>query len=983
MQKEKYSTAQKFFLSAFEQYKDQNTILSSRSQYYIAYCAVRLFNDDAEYYTLKFIGENPDDPLVNEAYFNLAGYFYARKKWNKSLEYYERTDIEKLTRDQWSELYFKQGYAYFSLKEFGKARVAFYHIIDLDTKYTSPALYYYSHIHYDEENYQTALKGFLRLMKDKTFGPVVPYYIVQIYYKQGRYQEITEFAPGIIDNVTEKRLPEVTRILAAAYAHLGKYPESLPYYTIYLDSASTVTKEDKYEAGYAFYKAEQYGEAITILGEISSTNSELGQNAAYYLADCFLKTGDKPNARLAFQSAAAMNFDPAIEQDALFNYAMISYELGSDPFNEAIRAFQEFIDKYPESKRIDEAYRFLIQAYMNARNYGLAMASLERANLMSDELKAAYQKIAFYRGVELFNNLDYPASIILFDKSLTQGDYDKLLKARALFWKAEALYRTEKYPQAVQNYKLFKNVPAAYTLEEYDLIDYNLGYAYFHQEDFGSAIEFFRTFVSAASEKHAREKGDALNRIGDGYYAKKDYYAAADFYTRSIDYNQTDVEYAMLQLGICQGLINKDIQKIKTLQDLAEKYPRSIYADDALHEMAQSYIKLQNTERAIEKLKLITTDYATSVFAPAAYVQTGLLYYNVNNNELALKYYQEAVRLFPGTQEAQDALVGMKNIYVDQNQVDEYFRYVNSLGESAPVISASEQDSLSYISAEKIYMAGNCENAAESFEKYISSFPEGAYLLKANFYKGDCYYQKKEFDKALLSFNYILGEPLNMFTEQALLGAARIEMRNKDYDKARQHYLNLIQNFSNPSNAKEARIAIMRADFGQKNYPEALKSAREVSALTKLSPEVEREAIFIIAKSLQETGRDVLAIEEYKKISDEVMSAEGAEAKYQLAKLYYDRKEYAAAEKVILDFSEKTTPHEYWIARSFILWADIFAVKKEYFQAIQTLQSIIDYYEVPDDGILELAKTKKTEIIQIQEMNEQPADKEDVEINIE
>ena len=70
-------------------------------------------------------------------------------------------------------------------------------------------------------------------------------------------------------------------------------------------------------------------------------------------------------------------------------------------------AFEEFIRLYPESKRVDEAYRYLVQSYLNARNYRLALESLEKADLRSDELKTAYQKIAFYRGVELFNNLDY------------------------------------------------------------------------------------------------------------------------------------------------------------------------------------------------------------------------------------------------------------------------------------------------------------------------------------------------------------------------------------------------------------------------------------------------------------------------------------------------------------------------------------------------------------------------------------------------
>jgi DUF1009 family protein len=47
------------------------------------------------------------------------------------------------------------------------------------------------------------------------------------------------------------------------------------------------------------------------------------------------------------------------------------------------------------------------------------------------------------------------------------------------------------------------------------------------------------------------------------------------------------------------------------------------------------------------------------------------------------------------------------------------------------------------------------------------------------------------------------------------------------------------------------------------------------------------------------------------------------------------------------------------MAKSFLLWADIFRDKGDNFQATQTLQSLIDFYEKTDDGILEEANTKK------------------------
>ncbi|MGD2034852.1 MAG: tetratricopeptide repeat protein, partial [Bacteroidales bacterium] len=876
LEKEKFNTAQKFFERSLETYGNTDSELRTLSQYYIAYCAVRLFNEDSEFLTMEFIRKNPESPLINEALFNLAGYFYARKKWKDAVTYYNQSDPDKLTRDQWAEYYFKLGYSYYMLKDTDKAKPILYRITDIDTKYTPPALYFYSHIHYEEENYQTALNGFLRLAEDKTFGSIAPYYIIQIYYKQEKYKEIVEFAPGMIGNVTDKRLAEVSRITAEAYAQLGRYEESLPYFQTFLDSADFVTKEDKYQAGYAFYKAGRHEEAIDLFRSISSTDSRLGQNAAYYLADCYLRTGDKQNARLAFHSASRMPYDKSIQQDALFNYALITYELSTDPFNEAIRAFEDFIKLYPESKRIDEAYRFLVQSYLNARNYKLALESLEKTDLGSDDMKEAYQKIAYYRGIEQLNNLEYSQAIQQFDKSLRYGSHNELLKAKAQYWEGETYYRMKAYREALQCFSDFRNSSVAYTTDEFDYLDYNVGYAYFHLSQYDKAIEYFRKFVSGASSGLAKEKGDALNRTGDSFYAQSDYYSASDYYSRAAQTAETDVEYALLQKGICEGLSNKDIQKIKTLQQLVADYPNSNYVDDALFEIAQSYVKMADTRQAIENLGKMVSGHPESELAPEAYVQLGLLYYNSDNNQAAIRYYKETVSKYPGSVAAKDALVGLKTIYVDINQVDEYFAFVNGLGKMAPVISAGEQDSLSYVSAEKVYMAGNCKEAARAFEKYTIRYPGGKYLLNAHFYKGECNYRAKEFDEALNSFQYVIRQPDNEFTEQALLGAARIQTDRGEYAASIDLYSRAARKYPAPANKKEAYVAVMRSQYKLENFGEALDASRKVLTLSKLPPELIREAHYIAARSLQETGRDVLATEEYRKISNEVMSVEGA-----------------------------------------------------------------------------------------------------------
>ncbi len=982
-QNEKYSTAQQLFEQAINGYDDNNE-LKSLAQYYRAQCAIRLFNADAEYLTMQYIQNNPDGEKVNEAWFNLGGYFYSLKKWRDCIDTYDHVDTYKLTDEQTAELFFKKGYSQFSKKDYDAAKISFYEIIDKDTKYTGPANYYYGHIHYNEENYQTSLNSFLKITNDETFGPIAPYYIVQIYYMQRKYEEIVDFTPGIINNVTEKRLAEVARITGEAFFKLEQYDSSIVYFNLYVSATSSVADEAAYQLGYAYFKTDKFSEAIPYFEQVSVKDNAIGQNASYYLAACYLKKDDKVNARKAFASAMRKDFDPVIKQDAMFNYALMTFEVGGDPFNDAVGAFEAFIEEYPESKRIDEARRYLIQAYLGARNYKQALASIEKVEDKNDELKEAYQRIAYNRGIELYNIQHYYDAAKMFEKAVVYTGFDSQREAKAYYWMGESYYQAGRYAEAEKAYKKYKAMPVAYSVDENKFANYNLAYTYYKQNKYSQAAGLFRQFASDGNG--IVDNGyiaDSYLRVADCEFMQKSFFQAIDFYQRALDANTSFADYALMQKGICLGLAKKELDKIATLRKLIKDHPGSVYADDAYYEIAQEYLKLQDQTQAIESLEALCSAYPQSEFTSKSLVQLGLLYYNMDSNEKAISSYKKAVRNFNGTEDARSALLGLKNIYVDLGRIDEYSTFVDGLEGNVPRLSIEEKDSLTYLTAEKFYMTAQCDKAIPAFEKYLSGFPNGAYAIKANFYCGDCYYQSQEYDKALQKFIYVIDRGSNQFTEQALLGAGRITISREKYEEAIPYYSKLAVISSSDANLKEAQFALLRSYYKLNNYEEALKAANEVLKFANLSAEEKREAGFIKARSLQQTGRDALALEAYQEIATEVLSYQGAEAKYRVIELLYKQGNPDEAEKEILAFSSQSTSHEYWVGRSFILWADIFSDRENYFQAIETLQSIINYYEDPDDGILEMAKAKKQEIEEKKSLAEGAGAEEDLEVNIE
>jgi len=237
--------------------------------------------------------------------------------------------------------------------------------------------------------------------------------------------------------------------------------------------------------------------------------------------------------------------------------------------------------------------------------------------------------------------------------------------------------------------------------------------------------------------------------------------------------------------------------------------------------------------------------------------------------------------------------------------------------------------------------------------------------------------------EALASLNYIAGRPRNTFTEPALLTASRINYDYGHYREALENFLMLEEIAETGSNISEAKIGRMRCYYLLEEWGDVIDAARAVLREEKISDELIRESRYKIAKSFYAQDRFALALDEFRKVAGEVSSTQGAESKYRVAECLFIRKGYQEAEEIIFEFIDLNTPHQFWMAKSFILLADIYLAKDDDFQAVQTLQSIIDYYEETGDGILDLAVRKKAEIEKkVQDSQEGAQPEEEMEIEV-
>ncbi len=954
-EKEKYGAARNEFEKVIEITEGEETQIRAEAMYYHAMCALNLYNNDAEYQVFRFISENPESPHVNDVSFHTGNFYYYKNNYTKTIEWYNKVDRHKLSHDDLQEYYFKKGYSFYSKKDYEGARVNFYEILEIDSPFNAPATYYYSHIHYVEENYETALNGFKRIDDDPLFSGIAPYYISQILFMQKKYEEVVEYAPALMETVSDKRVGEMAKILGESFFKLERYEEAVPYLEKYKENTKGYSIKDRYQMAFAYYKSADYKKAGYLFETISYRETEIAQSALYHLADCYLQMEDKNKARIAFSQASKMDFDQRIQEDALFNYAKLTFELSYNPFNEAIRGFNMYISYYPTSKRIDEVYNYLVTAYLQTKNFSMALESLEKIKYKDEKIEAAYQKIAFFRGLELYNNLRFIEAVDIFDRSLKYAHYDSGIKARTYYWLGEAAYRSGDMEMAKIYFNEFLQDPVSYRLKEYALGHYSMGYVYFDQEVYGEAENWFRTYVRLEKNANAQTKSDAYNRMGDCKFVQEDYWRAIEEYNESIRLGKSDRDYAMFQKGFTYGILNRPEQKLETMIQIITDLPKSGYVDDALFEAGRTHVSLENNTDAVKEYKRLVNEFPNSSYVSKALIQLGLIQMNNANYDEALGFYTQVARDYPGTTEADNALQSLESIYVRNNNIDAYLAFINELGRD---ISNKQQDSLMYVAAENAYTQGDCQVTIGSLEKYLSHHPNGNYLLNAHYYKADCHLKLGQINEAIVSLDYIASQPRNMFSEPALVAASEINFNFGNYNKAVDNYLQLLEVAEVQSNISDAMIGVMRCYYLMEEYSNTIRAASDVLNIEKLQGEFRREAWFDIAKSYEAINNIDMALEYFEKNAVEVNSAEGAESKYRVSEILFNRGELATAEEGIYDFIEKNTPHQYWMGESFLLLSDIYVAQDDEFQAIHTLKSIIDYYTVPDDGIIDEAKRR-------------------------
>ncbi|MCX8081062.1 MAG: tetratricopeptide repeat protein [Bacteroidia bacterium] len=949
--KEQYASALPLFRE-YLQLKNRNQLYAADAAFYVAACGIELQHRDGEWNMKEFLRKNNETSLRDVAYYYLIKSSFRKKKYHEIPPLFKETDISMLDDERQHELKFKAAYSFFMLHQDSLAKPLFYEVKNENKKYSTAATYYYAFLNYNEKNYTSALADFEKLVNDETFGKSVPFYITQIHFLCEHYSEVVKKGPQLLegDSIGAAKTQEICRMIGLSHFKLNEYEKAIPW--LKKSGIPEGASQENYVMGYCLYHTGKYKEAIPYFEKAVQAEDSLSQNASYHLAGCHLKEGNKNMARNAFYGAWKYNKVSGIAEDALYQYALLSHELDMNPFNESIRAFQQYLKQYPNSYRRNEVIKMLSRVYATTHNYPMAIESIEKIDPMDPLLKSTWQKLVYNYGVELMNNKNLSEAEKQFRKS-QKIFADPRVNALTLYRLGELAWQQKSYSAAIEHWKNFQVTEGAAGLPEYVTSNYHLGYAFLYRkekDDYEQANIHFRKFLLQAPEENEEQKirkADAALRAGDALFMNKRFELAIDPYSQGIQMNKLDQDYALLQRAICFGLTRKYDEKIKDLQQLQKNYPNSPYIQRSQMELANTWLEnKKDPDKAMAIYKQIIKDNPDGRMAMEAYARLGNIHYARKEDDKALQYFDLYLRKDQSSEEAKNIMEQVKAIYKAKGDIAGMEKYFASIGNP---LEENQLEKTAYDNAREAYY--DKKDFAESkkrWAQYIERFPNGKYINEANYCMGNIFYDEKNYESAIPYFKAVDAKGRSIYSEDVLSKLSWIYYQKKDYRNALVGYSRLNKWAEQPANQKSSRWGMMRSAFFISSCDTALSAAREIQNVDKLSPQEQNEVKYIRMVCLYKlkSYQDFLA--ESKNFHKSIKSVQGAEILYYTASAHRDMKNYKECENTINVLLSYQYSNDYWNNMAMLLLAEMYLDKEEFSNADYILKALLDT-NPPDD----------------------------------
>lgn len=656
--------------------------------------------------------------------------------------------------------------------------------------------------------------------------------------------------------------------------------------------------------GEAFYESSNYSNAMPLLEEYVKIEPSAKRSALYRLGMTYFKTNEYGKAAPVLAKSASNNVDEMAQNAWL--HAGISYlQLGKK--KQAGIAFQQ-ASEMPFDKSVQEEamYNHALTLHDGGEmGFGKSVTAFER--FLNNYPNSRYREDVAKHLTEVYlTNKNYHASLASINK--IKNPNNKILEA-----KQKVLLNLAINYMSMGKYKLAnEHASSAIAIGKRDLQSlaeayYWRGEANYRLNNFQGAFKDMSTYANTTTDRGTNYRY-SYYCMGYAQFKQKQYQKATPHFKRYTELAAKNSNIAVLsdaynRLGDCLFDARKDDEAYNAYKKAYET--DRTQGDYALLQQAMIAGLQGKSSEKIEILDKMQSEYGKSQYGADALYEQGRTYIHSGKKAEAIETFSKIVKSYPNS-----------------------------------IIAAKSANELGLLYAE----AGDIQKSIGFYTDVVNTYPNSAETQTALSSLKDIYTDLGRInDYAAIASK--AGKSLTPaeLDEMELLVAKRAH-NNGDYEQAISHYRQLGEQTQSADMRIEAAAGEMRCASEVKNFNLCIEAATRLISDSRITPELKAEALFRRAESCNATGKPTEAIADWQTLSANTTSEYGAQANIRLAEYAYNTEQYKAAEDVLLKFIDSGTPHTYWLARGFILLADVYNKTDRQIDAEQYLLSLKSNY---------------------------------------
>lgn len=910
----------------------------------------------------KFLKKYPASRYKTTALLAMGNYYFFLGDWSRASLQYSKAGLKGLNGSALATYRFRYALSLLKSGMMAESRNLMNTLRD-DASYGASAAFYLAFLEYAENDYSQALKNFA------ASGIQSGWYEAQIAFQQGKWNEASAKASALFDelkpvsgnldmmngpgcpvgyaDITLYRA-EMARVAGESFFKLGDYNKARTWLERYSRLSPNGAPSAIFDLGAIAYRDGDYDKAASLMEKVARGDDMLlSENAWLYLGQCFARRGDNTSAALAFENAWRTVRNPNVGERAMYDYIVAIAKGGNVPFSSSAGVMEQFLATYPKSEYTSTVRKYLATAYYVEKDYVKALDALDKITRPDASALAAKQLVLYELGCMEQSNGKSSEAATHLKAAAEMNKINVQVAAEATLWLGQALYDQGKWKDAQKATQAYLDADGNKTSRGLAL--YDLAYAYYQEDSFKKSAELFDKAYADASLPPSL-KGDALLRAADSWYYAGDYAKAFSLYSRSEKLGGTDSSYAAMRAGMMQGLKGDIKGKASTLEKMIADYPDSKWTPRAMLELASAYKELGLNDAAEKQYNAIMQRWPNGGDAPAAALQLAELYTKKGDEIQAVEAYKSVISGWPQSDEARAANTDLRRIMGSRGELQEYVAFMKSVP-GAPKVDESEVEKIAFDAAEDLWTDN--PQAFSGLEKYISDYPDGTYLAPALY---DLAYSKAEsgrYQDALTLIDRLLKERAGapQVVDALMLKG---DILTSHYPEQRVATLSVYRELEKRGGSAltpELYAGIMRLTD---DASQQLEYSRKVLAAGSISAELAQEATYCEAEALLKLGRSSEGVALLRNLADNPGTLQGARAAVALGQYYIDSRQYANAQKELLAFTDKGTPHYYWLARGYIALADAYAAENNMATAREYMRALRDNYPGKESDIKEM-----------------------------